>query len=66
MDSPDRSALVTRREFYSAIGLVWLYIMLAFGQVVTSWRPGIVVLFVGAFVMSMVYLVLSIRSRATK
>ena len=66
MDNPDKAALVTRREFYSALGIVWLSFMLSFSQAAAPSRPAAIGLSIIAFVMSMIYLVSAMRSRATK
>jgi hypothetical protein len=53
---------VTRKEFYSALSLIWLYIMLVIGQLLNDdakWT--LYVLFAAALVMSLTFSLLTIR-----
>jgi hypothetical protein len=65
MDTGHDAVPVTRREFYSALALVWAFIMLAFSTSVYNSRspaPTNVIYLIAAFFMAASYSVISLRS----
>ncbi len=67
MSKTDNSLYVTCREFYSALMIVWLYILLVIGDLMRlEGRSGTrFLLWAASFFMTAVYIFLSIRSRPT-
>lgn len=64
MSRDNGSVPVTRREFYSALALIWLYIALVLGdltRIETRWTT--VILFLAAIVSAFSYVVYLLRSR---
>ena len=69
MDGGDKAAQVTRREFYSALALVWAFIMLAFSNFVYSSRspvPTNVIYLIAALFMAINYSVASWRGNVSR
>jgi ribosomal protein L7/L12 len=56
------SIYLTRREFYTALGIVWLYIFLVLGDLVRlQERSTTIILMVAALLMTFVYVGLGLR-----
>jgi hypothetical protein len=58
MTNGDKPVYITRREFYGALWVVWLSIMLVLGDLLRiEWRWTTAILCLASFVMAMVYMV---------
>jgi hypothetical protein len=63
MAEGERPVYVTRREFYGALVMVWLYIQLAFGDLLRiEWRWPTGLIWLASFAVMVLYLVQSIRA----
>jgi len=64
MVTTDKSAPVTRREFYSALVVIWLYMALVLGDLLRiegHWTTG--VLWAASIMCLLAYSVMTLRSR---
>jgi hypothetical protein len=60
----DKATHVTRHEFYGALVLIWLYIMLVIGDLLRiEWRWSTAILWVASFFVMVTYYVTNYRSR---
>jgi Ca2+/Na+ antiporter len=58
---------VTRSEFYSALMLVWLYIMMVIGDLMRiDWRWTQTVMWVASLMVMLVYVFLSFRANRAR
>jgi hypothetical protein len=66
MKTGNRSVHVTRREFYGSLCVLWVYIMGIVNYLMDPHgRLVLFLLFYGSFAVSIVYLVMALRSPAT-
>jgi len=63
MTNGDKPVYITRGEFYSAITLIWVYIMLVTGFLLPKWQWPMGLLCMGSFVMVVGYSVKTLRSK---
>jgi len=67
MANGDKSIYVTRREFYGALVIVWLYIMLVIGdQIRLEWRWTMGILMLASCLMMISFAVLAFRASQTR
>ncbi len=60
----NKNTIVTRRDFYGALSIIWLFIMFIFGDLYRgsdSWPRA--VLFVSPFIMAISYSIIALRSK---
>lgn len=63
MADGDKSARVTRREFYGALVVIWMYIWLVIGDLLRiEWRWSTAILWLASLFLFVVYSVVSLRA----